>query len=122
MLRTKFNSTKIEFNGYKFDSKLELNIYKKMIELGVEIVALHPKYKLQETFKFEGKTYREITYSADFKIRIKGKEYVIDAKGMETVHFKIKEKLFVYKYKTKLHKIKSVKDFIRWYEELCKGD
>lgn len=46
-----------------------------------------------------GKTFRKIEYVADFQYEQDGKIIVEDVKGMETDVFKLKKKLFEYKYK-----------------------
>ena len=55
-------------------------------------------FELQPRFKKEGKTYRPITYIADFVVYYEDKTYVIDTKGAETTEFKLKKKLFEYKF------------------------
>ena len=49
-------------------------------------------------FKKEGKIYRPITYISDFVVYYQDKTYVIDTKGTETTEFKLKRKLFEYKF------------------------
>ena len=54
---------------------------------------------MQESFEKDCKKYKPITYIADFKvINNDGSFYVVDIKGMLTTEFKIKMKLFNYKY------------------------
>lgn len=113
---SKFKNKKTEYNGIKFDSKLELNIYKEIIERGLE-VELQPKFLLQEKFVLNGKNYRPIHYVGDFKLIVNGNEYIIDAKGMETQVFKIKAKMFAYKFRKEIIKIKSLKQFKEWLEK-----
>ena len=55
-------------------------------------------YELQEKFTKNGKTYRAISYVADFVVVYNDFIEVVDTKGKETVEFKIKKKLFEYKY------------------------
>ena len=56
-------------------------------------------FELQPKFKKNGKTYRGIEYVCDFLVTVdKNTKHVIDIKGKETVEFKIKHKLFEYKY------------------------
>jgi hypothetical protein len=64
---------------------------------------MQPRYLLQEAFEKDGKKYRRIDYVADFEIHhLDGSIEVIDCKGFETTDFKIKKKLFEYKYPHKL--------------------
>ena len=114
---SKFKNKKTEYNGVKFDSKLELNIYKEIIERGLQ-VELQPKFELQEKFRLNGKSYRPIQYVGDFKLIVNDVEYIIDAKGMETQVFKIKAKMFAKIYKKEIIKIKSLKQFKEWLKEI----
>lgn len=62
-------------------------------------IKLQPVYELQPKFSKCGKNYRAITYKSDFEIIRNGEAaQIIDVKGFETADFKIKEKLFKYKY------------------------
>ena len=87
---------------YVFDSIAESRRYKELALLEqageIENLQLQPKFLLQESFKKNGKTYRKIEYIADFMYEEKGKVIIEDVKGMETKEFKIKRKLFEYKY------------------------
>ena len=114
---SKYRATKVTYNGIKFDSKLEANIYKKMVELGVKPM-LQVRYPLQPKFRCEGTSHREIEYRADFVININGCDYILDAKGMETPEFKIKKKLFAYKYAKNIITIPSIKKFVEWYNNV----
>ena len=112
----KYQNKKVEIDGIKFDSKMESNVYKVIKEKGIECV-LQPKYLLQEKFVFNDKSIREIKYIGDFDIKIGDELYTIDVKGMETQVFKIKAKMFLYKYNREIVMIKSVKHFRMWLEE-----
>lgn len=118
-MQGKYKNVKKEFDGIKFDSTLEKNIYIKIKELNIPY-ELQPKFNLLEKFKFEDRTIRAIVYVADFKLTINNKEYIIDAKGLETPVFKIKRKLFMNKYNQDIVTIKSVKNFTTWYDEVSK--
>lgn len=109
MNENKYKNKKIEYNGIKFDSKMEmdfylylLKIYPKEIFDNIEI-KLQPKFLLQSSFRDNGKLYREISYIADFEITKNETEssIVFDVKGFKTKDFIIKEKLFRYKYPNK---------------------
>lgn len=113
----KYKNTKVEEDGFKFDSKLERNIYRKMKELKLEFT-LQPRYVLFDKFKLDGKTYRAIEYRADFELKLGDKIYTIDTKGMETQVFKLKKKLFALKYQKEIVCIKSVKHFMEWFAHL----
>ena len=107
----KYNNRKVEIDGHKFDSKLEAQYYtflKHKKETGkIKDFSLQPRYTLQETFKRDGKTYRSITYIADFEVlHNDGSTQVIDVKGMMTDVFKIKAKMFTKLY-GKLYLVKN---------------
>ena len=100
---SKYNNKKTVIDGITFDSKDESLYYealKNMKEKGLfNDFELQPKFLLQEAFVKDGKKYRAINYIADFKvINNDGSFYIIDIKGMLTTEFKIKLKLFNYKY------------------------
>ena len=78
--------------------------------IGKENFTLQPKFELQPKFKYEGKTIRAINYVADFLVKDGDKEIVIDAKGLTTPMFKLKEKMFKYKYSKSILLIKNKKD------------
>ena len=100
----KYKNTKTNIDGIVFDSKLEARRYceLKLLERAGEIknLQLQPPFELQPTFKKNGKTYRKIIYKADFSyIDIKtGATIVEDTKGMKTELYKLKKKLFEYKF------------------------
>jgi hypothetical protein len=98
----KYRNKKVQIDMYVFDSIAESKRYKELVLLQrakhIKDLQLQPKFLLQESFKKNGKTYRKIEYIADFMYEEKGKVIIEDVKGMETKEFKIKRKLFEYKY------------------------
>lgn len=100
----KYRNNKVIVDDIEFDSKKEANRYKelKLLEKYGKIndLKLQPKFLLQESFKKNGKTYRAIHYIADFSYYdIENKNYVVeDTKGMKTEVYKLKKKMFEYKY------------------------
>lgn len=99
----KYGNKKVYVNNIKFDSKHEAEIYLnlKMMERGKVITDLRRQvpFELQPSFKMNGKTVRAIKYIADFVfVNEKGETEVWDAKGVQTEVYKIKKKLFEYKY------------------------
>lgn len=101
--RNKYRNVKTVVDGITFDSKREAEYYcgLKLLKAAGEIkdFGLQPRYELLPTFTKNGTTYRAITYVADFVIENNdGTTEVVDIKGMETKDFKIKKKLFEYKY------------------------
>ena len=103
----KYNNRKVEVDGFKFDSKLEADYYirLKLLKRAGEIQSftLQPEYLLLDGFKKDGKVHRPIKYIADFEIKHNdGTIEVVDTKGVKTQVFRIKEKLFHYRYPYKL--------------------
>ena len=68
---------------------------------------LQKKFVLQSSFKLNGKTRQKIVYIADFYyFDIKnGKWVVVDVKGFKTEVYKIKKKLFEYKYEIEIMEV-----------------
>ena len=100
---SKYNNKKTIVDGITFDSRDESLYYKALKDLKnnglIKDFELQPKFILQESFAKDGKKYRAINYIADFRvINNDGSSYVVDIKGMLTTEFKIKMKLFNYKY------------------------
>ncbi len=88
---SKYNSKRIFANGLWFDSKVELEFYEHLLKLHkAEDIVLQPKFILQEKLK----GIREIAYIADFQIG----SIIYDVKGFSTSDFKLKAKLFKFKY------------------------
>ena len=87
----------------RFDSLKELNRYEqlKLMEKAGEIKNLErqKKYVLQPSFKFLGKTIREIGYVADYVYEKDGKLVVEDCKSPITRKnpvYKLKKKMMMY--------------------------
>ena len=104
MAETKYHSKKVIIDGIKFDSKRESERYinLKILEKAgmIKELELQKVFELQPTFKKEGKTYRKITYVADFFYYDNHlKRYIAeDVKGYKTEVYKIKKKMFEYLY------------------------
>lgn len=98
----KYKNTKIVVDNIKFDSNLEATRYKelKLLQRAKHIsnLRLQVPFLLQESFKKNGTAHRKIEYIADFVYEENGQIIVEDTKGMKTETFKIKQKLFEYKY------------------------
>ncbi len=99
---SKYGNKKVQIDRYVFDSQLEGRRYRELalLERAGEItnLELQVPFLLQESFRKNGKAYRKIEYIADFVYEEKGQTIVEDTKGMKTDVFKIKQKLFEYKY------------------------
>jgi len=112
--RSKFFSKKVVVDGIKFDSKKEGEYYltlKNAEKVGaIKDLELQKEYVLQDSFKLNGKTRRKITYKADFSYITTedDKLHVVDVKSKFTAKdkvYRIKKKLFEYKYGIKLEEI-----------------
>lgn len=100
---SKYNNKKTEIDGIMFDSKKEARRYGILILLQqageISNLQLQPKFNLQPKFRRDGKGIREINYIADFMYEDKNGAIVVeDVKGMKTDVYKIKYKMFIYKY------------------------
>jgi len=106
----KYGNRRIEVNGEWFDSVAEAARYRELLLLEaagqVEDLTLQPEYELQPAFRdARGRKHRAIKYIADFRYievidpqSIQGRTVVEDVKGMRTEVFKLKEKLFRFRY------------------------
>ena len=107
----KYHNKKVKYDGYTFDSIREKNYYikLKLLEKAGKIkeLELQKEYELQPSFKLNNKTSRKITYRADFtyKTTEDDKLHVIDVKGFRTDVYKLKKKLFEYKYIIEIEEI-----------------
>jgi len=100
---SKYGSKKVVIDGIKFASKIEGQYYLHLKQLQDEMKILsymiQPVYELQPKFEKNGKKYHAIKYIADFEVvHLDGSVEVIDIKGMLLEAFKIKQKLFEYRY------------------------
>jgi len=105
-MKSKYLNKKVEIDGFKFDSKKEGNRY---LELKLLLKAkkitdlyLQPDFILQDSFKLNGKTHSAIKYVADFKYTENGAIVIEDVKGFLTDVYRIKKKLFLFKYGNEL--------------------
>jgi hypothetical protein len=103
MVRNKYGARKVTVDGITFDSIAESKYYQQLKWLKqakqIKDFKLQPKYLLQEGFKKNGKTFRAITYKADFEVyKLDGSVEIVDVKGKITKEFAIKLKLFERKY------------------------
>ena len=109
--QSKYKNKKCIYNGIKFDSKKEMAYYiklKMLEEKGkIKKLELQKTYELQPYFKVNGKTYRKITYKADFSYITTedDKSHIVDTKGFRTEVYKLKRKMFAYKYGIEIEEI-----------------
>lgn len=109
--QNKYKNKKVEYHGIKFDSNKEMAYYIKLEILEqkgkIKDLELQKVYELQPSFKINGKTYQKITYKADFSyISVEdNKLHVIDVKGFKTEIYKLKKKMFAYKYGIEIEEV-----------------
>lgn len=104
------NATPLEYNNIQFKSRLEVMIYKTLLQEGFNVQYEPAKYIIWEGFKpnvsfynkdkktrmlkLDNKRLIDITYTPDFVFEYKDTTIVIEAKGFENDTFPIKKKLF----------------------------
>lgn len=118
-LYRKYHNTKTVADGIKFDSKLEAERYAqlKILERAgvIRDLELQPSFELLPSFRKNGKTWRKTVYKADFRYILADGDRIIieDVKGSTAVItdvFRLKQKLFEYKYPELSIKIVTRKD------------
>ncbi|MCK2000055.1 DUF1064 domain-containing protein [[Brevibacterium] frigoritolerans] len=120
--KSKYGANKIVINDIKFDSMLEGNYYLYLLnekEKGSILdYELKPSFVLQPSFKKNEKRILQIKYIADFKIFLPtGEIIIVDTKGVVTPDFKLKQKMFEFKYpELSLKVLKYVESYGGWIE------
>lgn len=118
-LYRKYHNTKTVTDGIKFDSKFEAERYAqlKILERAgvIRDLELQPSFELLPSFRKNGKTWRKTVYKADFRYILCDSDRIIieDVKGSTAVItdvFRLKQKLFEYKYPELTIKIVTRKD------------
>ena len=119
MTYNKYRAKKTTVDDIEFDSYMEAKRYRQLVtlEMAGEIsdLVLQPKFRLMDSYKYNGKAIKAIEYIADFMYREDGKLVVEDVKGMRTQAYIIKSKLFIKKYILEL-------EYIDEFRELKAGD
>lgn len=100
---SKYHNHKVEVDGKVFDSRHESRDWKNLCTMEASGIIsnlrrqvpfeLQPKYVTKD-----GRKIRSISYVADFVYERDGQTYVQDSKGVRTEIFKLKRKMFEYKY------------------------
>lgn len=109
--QNKYKNKKVIYDGIKFDSNREMAYYiklKMLEEKGIiKDLELQKSFELQPSFKLNGKTYKKITYKADFSyVSVQdNKLHIVDTKGFRTEVYKLKRKMFAYKYGIEIEEI-----------------
>lgn len=122
----KYHNTKVKVDDIKFDSKLESERYAqlKILERAGVIrgLELQPSFDLIPSFRKNGKTWRKTVYKADFRYILceDDKTIIEDVKGSTAVItdvFRLKQKLFEYKYPDYTISIVTSKDIKKFQRE-----
>lgn len=106
---SKYKNQKVVVDNILFDSKKEANYYIKLKILKdagkITDLELQKKFILQDKFTLNGKTYRAITYVADFVYKDDKGMHVVDTKGYRTETYKIKKKLFMKRFGIEIEEV-----------------
>lgn len=117
-MKNKYNNKKYYEDGEKFDSALERDVYLALIEKRknglISGLEFQKKFLLQDKFECDGVKYRKIEYIADFFYYENGNPVVVDAKGFQTDVYKLKKKMFAYKYNMNIVEI-TRKNFKKYF-------
>lgn len=108
---TKYHNKKVFYGNILFDSKKECNYFYKlklMENTGIikELKRQVP-FELIPTYKINNRTVRKMQYIADFTYITtnNNKLHIVDTKGYRTEVYKLKKKIFEYKYKMEIEEI-----------------
>lgn len=100
--QSKYWAERTKVDEIDFDSKKEANRYNELriLEKAWKItnLRLQPKFLLQESFKYNWCTEKRVSYVSDFAYTQDNEKIVEDVKWFKTDIYKIKRKLFLYKY------------------------
>lgn len=89
-------SKKQEFDGLKFDSKIEMLVYQWLKNYGFEF-ELKKTYEILPQFHFNGEKVRKIEHTPDFYLRLHNLDIILEAKGHCNDVYPYKLKLLKYK-------------------------
>ncbi len=100
---SKYNAKRCVVQGITFASQKEGKRYQELLVIEkagwIKDLVLQPQFYLQEAFRdSSGRKWRPIVYVADFQYWSDGARVVEDVKGMKTPAYRIKAKLFRFKY------------------------
>lgn len=123
MIKNKYKAKKAVVDGIVFDSRKEAKRYtelKKLEEMGsIRDLSLQVQFELIPSFEIviDGKKRkrRPITYVADFVYYRDDEKVIEDVKGLRTPVYKIKKKLFEYRYH------ETIREVQKWLDQLKYG-
>jgi hypothetical protein len=113
---SKYKNKKVVIDNITFDSNKEgmryLELKQKESNGQIKDLRLQVKFELQPSYKIDNKTIRAINYVCDFVYmeNINGdipswKQVIEDVKGYRTDVYKLKKKLFEYKYGIEIEEV-----------------
>lgn len=110
--KSKYRNEKVVIDGTKYDSKKEAKRAEQLETLErlglITDLEKQKKYVLQPSFKFMGKTIREIAYVADFVYKEHGDLVVEDVKSPVTrvnPVYKLKKKMMLYVHNIEIREV-----------------
>lgn len=89
---SKYGNVKPTYKGIKFNSKLEVFMYKQLELLKTPFKYEGKSYTVLEGFTYQGEKVRPITYKPDFRLDLF--PVIIETKGMMNDSFPLRFKLF----------------------------
>lgn len=94
---------KPEYDGYRFDSDLELRYYRDVLKQApITDLVVQPMVHLADATRYRGKKLQPVKYTLDFKFTAPcGREIWVDVKGFATDIHKLKRRLFISRYPDK---------------------
>jgi hypothetical protein len=102
--KNKYGNRRTTLDGIVFDSKKEADRYGQLMLLSkageISGLVLQKEFLLQPAFVYDGMKLRKIVYVCDFFYHDKklNRGVVEDVKGYLTTAYKLKRKMFLYKY------------------------
>lgn len=98
--KNKYNAKQVEYDGYRFDSKMEFDRYlmlKQWQEEGeISDLEVHPRWDLSTIELDTGNKKKVCVYEADFRFKEHGERSVVeDVKGVRTALFRLKKKWMI---------------------------
>lgn len=105
--KSKYKNVKVEFDGMTFDSKRELEYYKRLLLLkrSGEVTKIDRQVVFEiNAYPIDGRSCQSLCkYVADFVItKSDGSAEVIDVKGVRTPVYKLKKKLLKLLYEIEI--------------------
>lgn len=119
MRKYKYNAIKTKIGDIVFDSRLEASFYAPILKFcNANNLSLELQKKM-EIYENLGKKY---FYIADFFISSKGKECIVDAKGVKIELGMLKIRLASTKYNTGVYVGKSMRECLKYLKDYFKID